>query len=364
MTFEIKAAPAMLIDSNASLPAGVLRAGEEYVQMFLAQGRAWELHAMGDLPEEYESRKLTASLNALGNPFAQEDIEREFGIENLDGRASMIQLGRILMQSLVQDVRDCLSPDERATLQKCYFSMVDIGESNALCAHKAVDGTPIPGYVVLVNQGLYFCLKLLVTAQIFEDLEGSLAKYKRPGDEMFAAAREVLLSESPQNLNVRAVETGDPEVDGIIESGVSLGATLIMQFVMLHEVGHAHLQHGKVLDVGSLEALAAVRAAKPKAHVQAFHDAEFEADAFAWTALARRADTDIKNFANLYVIRLFFAFLGTVEDSIGRPLGTRHPPPLHRASRLVTAYAPDGLGETQTKLFNRQSQLLGSWSGQ
>ena len=40
------------------------------------------------------------NLATLGSPFEAEDIEREFGIEELNGRDSMIQPGRILMQSL------------------------------------------------------------------------------------------------------------------------------------------------------------------------------------------------------------------------------------------------------------------------
>lgn len=340
----------------------VEQAASEYVRLLSATGQKWSLHAMGDLPEDYERAKLVASLAALGNPFRPEDIAKEFGIENLDGRAAMIQLGRILTQSLVQDIGECLLGDERETLAKCQFTMIDIGETNALCADRDAKGNKLPGYVILLNQGLYFCLKLLVTAQIFEDLRGDLAQYQRSGKDIFGAACNLFLTQRPDMLNAGAVFTGDEAVDGRIEAHVSLGSTLVTQFVMLHEVGHAHLGHGELLDRARLFALSATGQTSEPQRLDDFHSAELEADEFAWTALARRADTELKNFANLYVIRLFFGFLTQLEQIIGRGLSGDHPSPSLRVERLTILFAPDGLSQEQSEIFDKQDELLASWS--
>lgn len=351
------------------IPETVEKAANEYVRVLSQAGQKWSLHAMGDLAEDYERRKLVASLAALGNPFRAEDIEKEFGIEKLNGREAMIQLGRILTRSLVQDIDACLAPAEQETLAKCHFSMIDIGEINALCAHRDAFNNKLPGFVILLNQGLYFCLKLLMTAQIYEDMQGDLSQYRRSGQDVFAAACTLFLTERPDTLNAGAVFTGDEVVDGRIEAHVSLGSTLVMQFVMLHEVGHAHLGHGALLDRARLHALSVSgqpappegQPAPPEGQA-AFHEAELEADLFAWTALTRRADTELKNFANLYAIRLFFGFLSRLEHILGRNLSGDHPPPAERIKQLTKAFAADGLAEEQQDVFDRQDDVLDRWS--
>lgn len=341
----------------------VRKASNEYMRHLLDAGEPWELHAVGDLPDEYEKTKLIASLNALGNPFSHEEIDREFGIEQLDGRASMIQLGRILTQSLVQDIRECLTQGQQHTLEKCHFSMVDIGEANALCANRDIAGNKLPGFVILVNQGLYFCLKLLVTAQIYEDLQGDFAQFQRSGTELFTTAYELFLSQRPKNINVGAVYTGNEEVDGTIEAHVSLAATLVMQFVLLHEVGHAHLNHGELLSRARLQALSLVDRSVSVTDTFALHQAELDADAFAWQALARRANDPMKNFANLYVIRLFFGFLAEIEQRLGGRIAGSHPSATARMKGLEVAYAPNGFTVDETHLLVRQDYLISCWSG-
>lgn len=337
-------------------------AGSEYVDLLSATGKPWSLQAMGDLSDDYEKGKLVSSLNALGNPFPAEEIEKEFGIERLDGRAAMVQLGEILVKSLAQDVDECLSDAERGTFKRCWFQMIDIGETNALCAHRDVSGNQLPGFVILLNQGLYFCLKLLVTAQLYEDLQGALSEYKRSGAELFRVATELFVEQSPDKLNVGAVFTGKEEVDGVIEAHVSLGSTLLMQFVMLHELGHAHLGHGKLLDRSRMFALSTAGEASEPSPDPDLHSAEFEADAFAWIALARRANDPMKNLGNYYVIRLFFAFLSEVERDLGRPLSGDHPSPKARLAQIEGLFAPDGLSQEHRELFEVQDKLIQSWT--
>ncbi len=336
-------------------------AGQGYVELLSAMGRPWALHAMGDLSDDYERDKLVSSLAALGNPFSAKEVEKEFGIERLDGRASMVQLGKILVKSLAQDVEECLSSDEKLTFDKCWFQMIDIGETNALCAHKDVGGAPLPGFVILLNQGLYFCLKLLVTAQLFEDLQGDFASYKRSGKELFGVATDLFIDQTPDKLNAGAIFTGNAEVDGVLEAHVSLGSTLLMQFVMLHEVGHAHYGHGALLDRNRMRALSSVSDTKAPIADQKQHDAEYEADAFAWNALARRANDPNKNLGNYYVIRLFFAFLAALERQLGRPLSGDHPPPSSRMLRIERLFAPNGLSRHHQELFAAQDRLIQSW---
>lgn len=354
-----------LTDQQSDTEQLIRNAADEWSHQFASAHNRWVLHAQGDLSDEYERAKLTASLAALGNPVSVENIQREFGIEHLDGRASMIQLGRILVESLTQDVADCLSDEEHVTLRRCQFQMIDIGETNALCTDRNVNGGTLPGYVILLNQGLYFCLKLLTTAQIYEDMRGDLAKYKQSGAPLFSTAVDLFITERPDKLNVGAVFTGDEKADGEIEANVSKGSILLMQFIMLHEVGHAHLKHNELLEQTRLNALAGLgRASVTKdelAKQGQYHKAEFEADAFAWKALVRRANSPISNFANLYCIRLFFQFLDAIEKKLGRPICAFHPSPKLRAARLVEMFAPDGLDEDQQYLFDRQDAILKRW---
>ena len=343
-------------------------ATDEYIQLLSKFRRKWSLEANEDLSDNYTKAKLVANLAALGNPFEAGDIEREFGIEKLNGRDSMIQLGRILMQSLSQDVADCLNTDELPTLDLCNIRMADIGQTNALCSDRTIGGKPLPGYVVLANQGLYFCFKLLITAQIYEDLQGDFEIYRKSGAEVFAAACHLMLTESPEKINIGAVYTGDEEADGAIEAHVSLGTTLLMQFVVLHEIGHAHLGHTGLLEQGHLIALSAAEGGigdkrRDARNLNIYHDAEFEADAFAWKALARRANNDpMKNLANFYCIRLFFKFLEVIENKTNRSWCEYHPAPADRIAQLGFLYAPNGYSELAKEQFERQDQLIKTWS--
>lgn len=346
----------------------IFDATEEYIMLLSRSRRKWSLEANEDLSDNYTKAKLVANLAALGNPFEAEEIEREFGIEKLDGRASMIQLGRILMQSLSQDVADCLSTDELPTLDLCNIRMADIGQTNALCSDRTIDGKPLPGFVVLANQGLYYCIKLLITAQIYEDLQGDFETYRKSGAEVFAAACHLMLTESPEKINIGAVYTGDEEADGAIEAHVSLGSTLVMQFVILHEIGHAHMGHTGLLEQGHLIALSAAKGAigdkgKETKNLDVYHNSEFEADAFAWNALARRANNDpMKNLGNFYCIRLFFKFLEVIEYKTNRSWCEYHPAPADRIERLSALYAPNGYSELANEQFERQDQLVNTWS--
>jgi len=67
----------------SALPEALKIAGQGYVDLMSATGKPWSLQAIGDLSDEYEKAKLVSSLNALGNPFPAEEIEKEFGIEQL-----------------------------------------------------------------------------------------------------------------------------------------------------------------------------------------------------------------------------------------------------------------------------------------
>jgi len=337
-------------------------AADEYAKALMSHNRRWSLHANEDLTDEYSKSKLVTTLATLGNPVAAEQIKKEFGIENLDGRDSMIQLGRILIESLTQDVADCLNEDELSTLTRCEWRMVDIGLTNALCTHTGADGKPLPGFLILMNQGLYFCIKLLVTAQIYEDMQGDFAQYRKSGLDVFAAACDLYVSETPEKINIGAVFTGDEKVDGAIEAHVSLGSILLMQFVGLHEVGHAHLGHSQALLSGRLSALSAAGQAQPLASEAAHFEAEYEADAFAWNALVSRASKPENNLGNIYVIRLFFRFLHVIEIKTGKPISEYHPPPLDRASRLEHLFSPGGFSAEHQAIFDRQDALMDNWA--
>ena len=343
----------------------IANATEDYIRLLSRSRRKWSLEAKEDLSDNYSKAKLMVNLATLGTPFEVEDIEREFGIQKLDGRDSMIQLGRILMQSLSQDVADCLDAGELNTLSLCNIRMIDIGQTNALCSNRDIGGDPIPGYVVLANQGLYFCIKLLITAQIYEDMQGDFASYRKSGAEVFAAACHLMVTESPELLNIGSVYTGNEEIDGAIEAHVSLGTIILMQFVVLHELGHAHLGHTELVEQGHLLALSAVGDDDIEVNEEELavhHDAEFEADAFAWNALARRANDPMKNLGNFYCIRLFFRFLETIEHKTDGPWCKYHPSPSARIDRLVALYAPNGLTEFAQQQFDRQDQLIETWS--
>lgn len=341
-------------------------AADEYAKATLLSNRSWSLHATEDLSDNYTKAKLNSTLETLGNPVAADEIEREFGIEHLDGRDSMIQLGRVLMESLVQDVADCLTEEQLPILRRCEWRMVDIGLTNALCTNQSVDGSELPGFIILINQGLYFCIKLLVTAQIYEDMDHDFLPYRKSGIDVFAAACDLYVSETPDKINVGAIFTGNEDVDGAIEAHVSLGSILLMQFVALHEVGHAQLGHNKAMGLGRLSALSAVgmttEATSETTSLAAHHAAEFEADAFAWQRLAHRATSPENNLGNIYVIRLFFGFLDAIENKIGKRISEYHPLPKIRAQRLEQLFSPDGLTDQQKAIFDRQDALINGWS--
>ena len=287
--------------------------------------------------EEYEQDKLRATLESLGTLDQYDSILKQYNIAKVGGREGQDQLFRVFVQSLREDMVDCLDAAELETLHRTDMRFLDLGDVNAMCADADRFNQRLPFFLIFLNQGLFYCLKLLFTAQVMEDLRGDLKDFRQDGAGYFELAIRLFETRDINCINEGRVKFGQSEIDGEIDAHISRASTMVMTFIALHELGHAHLGHHAILRRNRMCALGEQQI--PESVSIDAQNAEFEADAFAMRGLMRRNESPLGRWANLYAIRLFFWMLDIIEARSKDTIFWDHPPSMARAQRLTELVA-------------------------
>ena len=239
-----------------------------------------------------------------------------------------------LLEQLSDDLEEYVQEEHLADYRRTYFGMLSLRSVDGCCINQTLSGEPLDGYLILINEGLWVCLQLLAKAFVLENLSGDLAQYKKSGRGDFDAAISHFLSPT-SNSAAKVFFTEVPaELEGEMSAAQSSMAILLMQFVVLHELGHVihrdlELLGAYRIHIGKSDEVVPREAGK---HWQA----EFAADRYALSTICLKSRSNLSGWANFLTIYVFFSWLSSVERVAGRPLCPLHPAPSSRADALLT----------------------------
>lgn len=320
---------------------------------------AWWLisERVGD--ERSRKAKLQATLEFFGQQAKFEQLSA--AQEAYPARANLSPELDGLLEQLVADLADYVSPEQHGVYRQIHFGFLPVSSVDGFCVDRTLQGQKLEGFLVVINEGLWVCSQLLAKAFVLENLCGDLQAYNRSGLGDFEIAIRHYLAPSGKNANAVFFEGTPPEVEGALAAAQSSMAVLLLQFVVLHEVGHVVHGHFDLLGEYRFhlgESCPCVTSATEKHWA-----AELAADEYALEAISRHSSATISRWANFITIYVFFFWLAEVERVVGRPLCPLHPPPQQRASRLLdwmlSHYPPD---EEIQAYFAQTEQILNSWT--
>ncbi|WGI21970.1 hypothetical protein [Amylibacter sp. IMCC11727] len=322
------------------------------------KSKRWKLQSLAEWNEDYQAKKLRSTLKTLDSLDDFDKLKKLYEIGDTRGPNGLSEIFSKYLESLQNDLADCLTPNQRKTLAQTHFSFLDLGDVNAMVTNRSRWNEPLSYNLIFLNEGLYFCIGLLMAAQVYEHLRGDFAQYQKSGREAFEAAVNTCINRDASMLNVTKVSTGDADADGTIEAYIASANTLVMTFCALHEIGHAHLGH---LADGHTRSMAAFNGSDEinSSSIQQ----EFEADEFAMRALAFRSSEPERIWANFFAINLFFGFLNVIEYRTGEDRFSDHPPSAERSAALrkvVESMCPMPAGFDAD--YNSQKALLETWA--
>lgn len=308
----------------------------EFQSYAAERDRVWDADARPrpDIDTRDVEKIVERSLDVLGLESNYDAFVKTLSPTQNPKDLSFQQALNLLGISLKDDIEQCLNENQKGFLQNVHFRFLSTGLTNASCLNADVDGEPLGFFIAFLNEGLYFSLRQLFTALLYEELRGELAEYQRDGSDAFEAAVRLYIDPNPVNIAPLSHYVGDIEASGEIGAHIDSAASLLLQFIALHEYAHAWLGHHEIIDAQSLFMAAKVGGVDNLSGCEIYHDLEFQADEFAFRALMSRTKTAEGHWAHCFAIHLFFCYLAELEKRLGKPLSHLHPSPMLRSERL------------------------------
>lgn len=265
------------------------------------------------------------------------------------------------LKSFRRDLDECVSLEQLPLHEKTAFSFMDIWTPNALCVISDVMGRPLEYPLIILDTRLFYVLQQLFTAVIFEELQGNLLQYKCDGSEAFKCACRLFKSPSSANVDQVQLVLPDANAQREVQAYLSMVTTITMQFIALHEFGHAWLGHHEQQSAARLLLIGEAEVSQDQ--IKFRH--EFDADEFAMKALISRSKSVESNWANLYAIGYFFEFIAVLEGQDQYDFERTHPPAKERLTRLRNLLALEvGRAEEFQYLEERTRELISKWTNQ
>lgn len=301
----------------------------------------WRITTEPTLDEAYDKEQFETTLRYLNDPQAY-DAYKKGDFDALIDANKEIDFDTLISKlspSLIEDIRDCTDQKYHKILENTHLSFIPYNNFSAFCSGKDNFREPLDGYIICINQGLYFCLSLLSKAFVFENLQGDLTPYYRDGTKDYQ--RSIHLYFTPNKKDLGAIFTGFENIPASIYGQVSAYhsaiTTMMLQFIALHEFGH--IVHKDVDNIALnnmyLAAIVGEEQKIPDTVSEELWQAEYRADAFAMRALSSRSNNPSAAWANFLTIYLFFTWIADIEQVKKEILCPYHPPPLKRAKKLL-----------------------------
>lgn len=323
-----------------------------------ARHDAWWLVSERTGTDESRRAKLRATLRFFGQEHRAAELELRLDREPLASELSPDL--RDVVEQTVRDLEDYLLPAEKVEFSRTVFGLLPLSAVDAFCIDRTHLKVKLDGYLVVVNEGLFVCAQLLAKAFLLANLDGDLLQYRRSGVDDHQAAITHLLAPSSVHAKRVLFDEVPPDIEGALSAAQMNMTILLLQFVLLHEVGHVVHQDHSLMGEYQFHVAAATEA--PAVPTEKFWAAERTADEFALDRILRRAGSDASRWANFVAIYVFFHWLHAAERVTGRPLCPLHPPPLARGEDLRKLMLNSVPLDGQTKLLvDKSFEILGTW---
>ncbi len=309
----------------------------------------WDLSSSFD-PNSNEELQHIREQNISGN------INYQTSEKDNNHRVTMVDLAN----ALHQDIAEGIEREYLVLLENTSLLMMPLGSVDAFCTQRDLERKQLDGSVIIINEGMFYGLLLLFKAVIMESLDKELLNHRSSGRLDFRNSITFFLHQDFSLIKKLYYKVGAPQVESEINGYQSAAATMILQFIALHEFGHIALGHFKQMDKNS--EFINMFSSSSSLSIGQHHTLELAADNFALQALMRKSRSEQSMWANFYSIYLFFQWLDCIEQELGSPLSSLHPPPLKRANELRNLMGKlVGNAETYQKYFKNIDQMVSDW---
>lgn len=143
------------------------------------KSKRWKLQSLAEWNEDYQAKKLRSTLKTLDSLDDFDKLKKLYEIGDTRGPNGLSEIFSKYLESLQNDLADCLTPNQRKTLAQTHFSFLDLGDVNAMVTNRSRWNEPLSYNLIFLNEGLYFCIGLLMAAQVYEHLRGDFAQYQK-----------------------------------------------------------------------------------------------------------------------------------------------------------------------------------------
>lgn len=322
--------------------------------------QAWQLRSQRTGTEASRSAKLAATLRFFEQEHRLPALEAQLRAEPPASDLSPAWQG--LIAQTFEDLRSYVDPAAWTEFDRITVGLLPLRAIDACCIDRTLHHQALDGYLILVNEGLFVCAQLLSKAFLLDNLEGELAPFHRPGAPIQRQAAEQFLSLSAAQANAVFFDGVPPEIEGLLAAAQMRMTILLMQFVLLHEVGHILHRDFALMGAYRFHIAQDPNITPTPTTTDRWWAAEEAADTFALAAICRQATSDLGRWANAIAVCVLFDWFRTVEDILGRPLCPLHPPPARRGERLLQwmrdQYPPDEIIEVHLR---KSLQILETW---
>lgn len=265
-----------------------------------------------------------------------------------------------LANALHQDIADSIKNCHLDKLKNTSLIVMPLGKVDAFCTKVDLNRQPLDGSVIIINEGMFYGLHLLFKGLVLESLDNDLLQYRRSGKSDFQHSLDFFLYRNSELLQNMHIKIGDAAIETEINRYQSAAATLILQFVALHEFGHIALEHFQQLDKNT----EFINIFSSSSHniTQTHIALEYQADAFALQGLMQKSHSEQSMWANFYSIYLFFIWLETIQQKQQMPLSQLHPAPGKRARALRKIMESQiGNAELYQPMFENLDIMVANW---
>ena len=323
-----------------------MKSAEKYLhevrEMAYNSSKGWMVTVESVFEEEYDDIQFKNTLASINYKDILQDFESgkldHFIKENSEEKRLDLLISK-LAYSLMEDIKDCTQNKYSDKWNNTYLSFIPYNDCTAFCSNVDDFLEPLDGYIICINQGLYYCLNLISKAFVVETVSVDLKQYKNNAPELYNDAIGLFLE--PKKDAIKNIffepEKLPPQNYGHLSAFQSSMAMMIMQFIGLHEFGH--IVNGDLTEVTHYKSHLTTITGNEV--IEGDHDykktwaREYSADEFAIKALSSRAASNEAAWANFLSIYYFFKWLDDVETKNKKPISKFHPPPMDRANNLL-----------------------------
>lgn len=283
-----------------------------------------------------ESQETIEVVNAIAAESPIQEVMEEIPDKGLNPHLAI----RHMAKTIEYDINKLLFNNYPKILENVIFGFLPTGLVNGCVFNIDSRGQYLDKYIVALNYGLFFSCASLSDALIFEILEGDLLKYKKNGAPYFYNSIQYYLSPTSTNRNNMLKENGLPS-NVLAQIRIKSGAlaSIMLQFVALHEIGHivnGDTENKNGIAFYSLNNSNSNNLQYKRLKSESLENwpCEYAADEFAIKNLSNWGKSDNACWANTAQIYLFFKWLEKVEEIKGGLLCEFHPHAKDRALKI------------------------------